>query len=570
MIKPKYLLTFLILLSIVLLPSSNALMMGGIASTISDQRNQEVISTTTIAKSNDLLNQEARSPSAVSTILTTRRVFLPFVFKPTASYPSNTYFVAPTGSDSNPGTIDRPWRSIQKAASNLAPGDTLKILPGTYYEKFSPVNSGKENAYITYTADPGTVIIDGSGIYLNDSSSEGLVQIQGKSYIRLQNLTIRNSTVNCVSVLSYSGIRPSYIEITGLNIQNCSIAGILVKNSDQVLINNNSINHIEYSSGIGVWFSNYVTVDHNTITNAHYYHECQGAYNEALTISWVNHFEVMYNTLDNTEASPSGFCSNADKLGIDVKESSQNGSVYHNTISNMSAAGIYVDGWHAGANDTPTLNHINIYQNKVMDGGGIIVGCEQSDGVVEYVNIFNNLVLNSAFAGIQVRGAWGDGLRKNINIYNNTIYGASVEGGNGGAGIYVTTSHLGSNNGDSPVIIRNNISMFYFLSTGGGTLGQIVAATSQIASMITADHNLVYGPQKCSDTFPDCVEVGSRISAKPDSVYRNATIFDLHLLNYSPAINTGLNIGIVANDFDDISRPQPASGSADIGAYEYK
>ena len=147
-----------------------------------------------------------------------------------------------------------------------------------------------------------------------------------------------------------------------------------------------------------MWWSSDVVVDHNTITNAHYYHECQGAYDEALTISGSNRFEVKNNTLDNTEANPPGFCTNAEKLGIDIKESSQNGQVHHNTVSHMTAAGIYVDGWHAGANGTPSLNHINIYQNLVREGGGITIGCEQADGVVEYINIYNNLVLNASFA----------------------------------------------------------------------------------------------------------------------------------------------------------------------------
>jgi hypothetical protein len=539
-----------------------------------DQKWQKYVTTSANTKSNNQLNQEPEpTPTISETIIidnssTTNRVFLPSVFKPQTSSTGTYHFVAPSGSDSNPGTIDKPWHSIQKAANTLVAGDILKILPGTYYEKFTPRNSGTPNAYITYTADPGTVIIDGSGVPLSDSNGDGLVQIQGKSYIKVQNLTIRNSTVNCVNIISYSGIKSSFIEITGLNIQNCNDVGIRVNSADHMVLKDNLINHINYSSGIGVWWSTYVTVDHNTITNAHYYHECQGAYDEALTISGVNHFEVMNNTLDNTEDNPEGFCSNTEKLGIDVKESSQNGLVHHNTVRHMTAAGIYVDGWHAGANGTATLNHINIYQNRVVDGGGITVGDEQSDGVVEYINIYNNLVLNASFAGIEVRAAWGDGLRKNINIYNNTIYGALPEGGNGGAGIYVTTSNLGSNNGDAPVIIRNNVSMFYFLSSGGGTLGQIVAGDTAIASMITADHNLVYGPQKCSFDYPNCVEVGSRISADPGRVFSNSTAFDLDLKIGSPAIDKGLNIDIVPNDFDGITRP---SGNAyDIGAYEFK
>ncbi|HSQ18098.1 MAG TPA: right-handed parallel beta-helix repeat-containing protein, partial [Anaerolineales bacterium] len=488
--------------------------------------------------------------------MATTRIFLPLVVSSTQyAY----YYVSPSGSDTNPGTLTQPWRTLQKAANTLVAGETVKILPGTYYEKFAPLNSGVAGAYITYTADPGMVVLDGTGVSLStDVQGDGLVQILGKSYIKVQNLTLRDASVNCVNISdNSSGTDSAYIEITALNIQNCNNVGIRVRNSNHLLLKDNIINHINYSSGIGVWWSSNVIVDHNTITNAHYYHECQGAYDEALTISGSSYFEVKNNTLDNTEAPPPGFCTTAEKLGIDVKESSQYGQVHHNTVSHMTAAGIYVDGWHAGANGTPSLNHVDIYQNRVAEGGGITVGCEQADGVVEYINIYNNLLVNTSFAAIQVRGSWGDGLRKNINIYNNTIYGALPAGGNGGAGIYITTTNLASNNADAPVIIRNNISMFYFLSDGGGWGGQIVAGNAVIASMIAADHNMVYGPQECSIQYPSCVEVGTRTSAAPGSVFVNPAAFDLHLLYGSPAINTGLEISTVPDDFDSTPRPQP-------------
>jgi hypothetical protein len=37
------------------------------------------------------------------------------------------YYVAPSGNDSNPGTMDRPWQTIQKAADTLIAGDTVYI-----------------------------------------------------------------------------------------------------------------------------------------------------------------------------------------------------------------------------------------------------------------------------------------------------------------------------------------------------------------------------------------------------------------------------------------------------------
>jgi hypothetical protein len=180
------------------------------------------------------------------------------------------------------------------------------------------------------------------------------------------------------------------------------------------------------------------------------------------------------------------------------------------------------------------------------------------------------VLINTSFSGIQVRKSYGDGLRKNITIYNNTIYGAAPAGGNGGAGIYITTANLASNNADAPVIVRNNIVMFYFLSNGGGTVGQIYAANSAVASKVTADHNLIYGPQFCSHDYPNCVEIGSLLRADPASVFVDPGSFDLQLKSGSPAVNAGITIDEVMTDFNGIRRPQPDGHSHDIGAYERK
>jgi hypothetical protein len=566
----KSLLAILLSMLVVLLQPKSVLALNGTVGPNPHPHTPIVTSKPAPLNQDAPLNQPLQlTPKIQDTALTDTPAMSTQVFLPIVSASQTIYYVSPAGNDSNPGTINDPWHTIQKAADTLVAGETVQILPGTYSEKFVPKNSGTAEAYITYTAEPGTVVLDGAGVSLSgDIKGDGLVQILGKRYIKVQNLALRNASVNCVNISDdTSGTRPAYIEISALTLQNCNKVGIRARSADHLQLNDNQINHVNYASGIGVWTSTDVTVDHNTITNAHYYHECQGAYDEALTIAGTNQFEVMNNTLDNTEANPAGFCTNAEKLGINVKESSQNGRVYHNTVRHMTAASIYVDGWHAGANGTPSLNHIAIYQNQVSDGGGITIGCEQADGIVEYITIHNNLLLNTTFAGIQVRGAHGDGLRKNITIANNTLYGALAAGGNGGAGIYVTTAHLASNNGEAPVIIRNNISMFYFLPSGGW-VGQIVAGNATIAALISADHNLVSGPQNCSAEYPACVEVGSRISAAPDSVFSNPAAFDLHLKSGSPAIDAGITLGAVPDDLEGL--PRPAGSAYDLGAYESK
>jgi hypothetical protein len=70
---------------------------------------------------------------------------------------SSTRFVAPTGDDSNPGTIDEPYRTIQRCASVVTQGWTCAVRAGTYRETVTP-NSG-----IVITAyNFETVVIDGS------------------------------------------------------------------------------------------------------------------------------------------------------------------------------------------------------------------------------------------------------------------------------------------------------------------------------------------------------------------------------------------------------------------------
>ncbi|MGO4372568.1 DUF1565 domain-containing protein, partial [Paenibacillus sp. MCAF20] len=44
------------------------------------------------------------------------------------------YYVAPTGSDSNPGTLNAPWKTIQKAANTLVAGEIVYVRGGVYKE----------------------------------------------------------------------------------------------------------------------------------------------------------------------------------------------------------------------------------------------------------------------------------------------------------------------------------------------------------------------------------------------------------------------------------------------------
>lgn len=82
---------------------------------------------------------------------------------------SATFYVAINGSDLNPGSINKPFSSIQKAQEVVSPGDTVYLRGGTYFMSESQITrkqgiysyvtylnkSGKEGATIKYWAYPG-------------------------------------------------------------------------------------------------------------------------------------------------------------------------------------------------------------------------------------------------------------------------------------------------------------------------------------------------------------------------------------------------------------------------------
>jgi Pel9A-like, right handed beta helix region len=66
---------------------------------------------------------------------------------------ATTYYVAPEGSDSNPGTsLDAPFQSVGHAAQLMVAADTCWLRAGIYRETLAPVNSGTPTAPITFAA----------------------------------------------------------------------------------------------------------------------------------------------------------------------------------------------------------------------------------------------------------------------------------------------------------------------------------------------------------------------------------------------------------------------------------
>lgn len=80
---------------------------------------------------------------------------------------SKTYYVDnrnPRASDSNPGTRELPFLTINKAAQALNPGERVLVMTGVYRERVDPARGGTgPDKMISYEAAPGAeVIVKGS------------------------------------------------------------------------------------------------------------------------------------------------------------------------------------------------------------------------------------------------------------------------------------------------------------------------------------------------------------------------------------------------------------------------
>ncbi len=68
-------------------------------------------------------------------------------------------YVAKDGDDANPGTMESPYLTLGKAASEAVAGDIVYIREGVYEEILSPVNSGTAGSPIIFQSFPGEKVV---------------------------------------------------------------------------------------------------------------------------------------------------------------------------------------------------------------------------------------------------------------------------------------------------------------------------------------------------------------------------------------------------------------------------
>ncbi len=165
-----------------------------------------------------------------------------------ASRAAETFYVSPSGADTDPGTASAPWHTLGRAAKFVAAGDTVIVKAGEYKGFIlgwdNPQN-GTASAPITFKADPGVVIHS-----RNPKTPDG-INLESASFIIIDGFTIDNAD----SSISRAGIRAthgSHIIIRNNTADHCGTWGLFTSFSDDLLLENNVASHTQIQHGIYV------------------------------------------------------------------------------------------------------------------------------------------------------------------------------------------------------------------------------------------------------------------------------------------------------------------------------
>jgi hypothetical protein len=300
----------------------------------------------------------------------------------------NTYYVSPTGSDSNPCTQTSPCATPDYAVNNkAAAGDTVQVAAGTY-------DYGSGAAQFTKSGAAGKYIT---------------VTCATRGACRIQNNVAGNQTV--------VEIDSNYLTLDGFEITNTSAAGNnigLYVTSSFVNITRNTIHHIETdcgsSGGGGIQLTNNthnVTMDSNLIYD----------------ISWPD------------GGSPKCTSSTVQTDGILPETNGAGIAITNNIVYHVSG------GWGIGAGGQPGQSQapVIISNNLVFSNsnGGILITYTG-----DYSTVTNNIVLNNGVVRAQcgINTSIDSSPDSHILEANNDVYG------NAGGDYCSTGTPIQSNN----------------------------------------------------------------------------------------------------------------------------
>lgn len=324
-----------------------------------------------------------------------------------ASANAADFYMSPSGSDSNPGTLAAPWKTLNRSRNTVRAGDTVYLRGGDYFINERQVlngASGTASAPITYKNYQGETprIITDAGRSLLTTTSLGASLLSiSKPYYIIDGISFaqteasrRVAMENNTPTADYASASAAamYLWASNITIRNCSIdnmsgQGIHIAHSNSnVLIENCKI------TGVG--------------THSFYIRGKNGTFR--------------YNVIDPRNR---GYHL---QEGINIQYVSAAGNkIYGNLIRNTHRSGIMFSG---RISNNEVFNNIFINPGSGATGG-LAVGFWCEDGPIGPGNKFyNNTIIgktSTLISGSQCRNKDTGYIGRNVEIYNNIFHPSS-------------------------------------------------------------------------------------------------------------------------------------------------
>lgn len=292
------------------------------------------------------------------------------------------YYVTTTangGDDTNPGTKAAPWATLQHAADNVMPGDSVVVLPGGY-TGFHLQTGGMAGQPVTFAAQPGVRIVD-----KNENAENG-----------------NGNTADGINIENWDSPPISNVVIEGFEIDGDLFPGVA---SDPGNNNLRPRTGIRVVGGDGDNFSRNIVIRNNICRNCRMWGILTGFVSDIV----IEGNECMGSRVEH---------------GIYHSNSGDRATIRRNVIHNNNGNGIHMNGdINVGSGDgilSDCLVEGNvIYENGASGGSGI-----NCDGVQASV-IRNNLLFSNHAGGISLYQIDGGAPAIGNFITNNTILQAS-------------------------------------------------------------------------------------------------------------------------------------------------
>jgi len=376
---------------------------------------------------NGYLNKAKPTAWMFRTFFSVLIAFFIFFVTPTSAHAATYYVDFTNGLDTNNGTsTDTPWKNLSKINSYaFNPGDFIYLKKGeTWNGYFNVSRSGSAGNLITYGAY-GT----GADPIVNASGTNYAAIVDGKSYIRIQNIKFQNATLG--QLLLYNN-NVSDIEIDSITTSGGARGFYILNNTGPITIANTTISNAT-TAGIDIGGGTHTTF---TLSNI----QISGSANGISLDGPMSSISISGSSLSNTTGRGLHITANG-VIGNLVVTSSH--------FDSNTTGGFYNQGTITAA----TIS--NSYFNS-NTGYGISLG--QSTGkTVTDLTISNTQINTNGTQGIIFGGV---GQFTNIDLTGLTVQD------NSSYALYVTGNVNGFDLTDSTINSNNSEGVYFYTDTG--------------------------------------------------------------------------------------------------------